>query len=152
MKRIKNKEQYENAVYIAVEYFNDGKYEKSLDNFLELSEYNYDNLKVHEMLAYNYIKINELAKAKKEFKLFLKMAGSKHKIKKMKSFNEVIKDLRDEKIVKKDYNKVVKKKKNITINDTQAVFEMGFIYLAKKRYKEAEKVFSQFKDRIALSN
>lgn len=64
----------------------------------------------------------------------------------VKSFDAAIKEIGDEKEVKKEYKKILKKKKkDITISDTRAAIKMGMIYMSRKKYKEAEHIFAKFK-------
>ncbi len=64
----------------------------------------------------------------------------------IKSFDDSILEIGDERKVKREYQKILKKKKkDITISDTRVAIKMGMIYMSKMKYKEAEEIFKKFR-------
>lgn len=152
MKLIKRSQQYESAVDKAVEYYNNKKYKQSLLKFQELAEFNFENLKVHEMLSRNYIMLNNINKAEKEYDIYVELVKKKNIFLKVKSFNDIIKKLDDPEKIKKKYDRLLKRKKLPTIEETGTAIELGFIYLSQKKYKKAEKMLLEFKDKFIQNN
>ncbi len=151
MAKIKNFQEYEQLAKEAMEFFYSEKYEISLKLFLSLADYNPDNLKIHEMLTYNYLKLDEVEKSKKEFDIFLKLSKEQKNISlSIPSFEDMIEDIGDQDSINNEYQLVLEKNTNeLKLEDTKKVFNMGFLHMSKGNYKEAEKIFKHFKKQLS---
>ncbi len=148
MKKIKDFKQYEKITYEAAQDFSKKKYNDSLKKFKLLADYNFENLKVHEMLVYNYLKLEEIEKSEEEFEVLLKLAREKNIHLQLKSFDELVDETEDIEVLEEHYEQILEKKnEEVSLyEDTKTVFDLSFKYMAEGKFEEAEKIILSFKD------
>lgn len=143
-------QQYETLTYQGAELYNQQDFESALDIFIKLSENNWDNPKVHEILSYIYLNLGNVEKSKEEFHIYMDLLRRENPdLIQPRSFDEIVEDAGELVKVKAEYDKIMKKK---TCKDPFAQFEiparLSVLYMSEGKYKKAEEVLVKYKERF----
>jgi Flp pilus assembly protein TadD len=142
--KIDSREIYEKVVLEALELYHQSEYSKALEKFLRLAEYNFQNMKVHEMLGYIYLKLDLIQKAEEEYEILMKLAKEKNIEFKKPTFEELVEAAGDEGEALRQFEALEASGfEDFSPEETKVVINLGLIYMAKGKYREAEKIFEK---------
>ena len=147
----KKYDEYKKIILEAIKDYNSQNYKSALKKFKKMSEINYDNTKIHEILAYLYIKLNSINKADEELDLIKEILNknSSDQDQKLEDINNLIFDENEIIILKKEYEEILKQPKSYNFSkEFKVVKKLSDIYLSTKQYKEAENVLDEYKKKF----
>lgn len=151
-KRIENQDQYKEMTYEAVENFNKDQFQEALQKFQTMAEANPTNAKVHEVLCFIYLKLEDIEKAEEEFKICCDLMEKQHPglvLKKDKTFEQQVREAGDPKTLQKDYDKIITSKEKVDLfHDMETVAKLSVVYMASGKFKKAEKLLLEFKEKL----
>lgn len=140
---------YKESVIRAADAYNKKEYENALEKFLALVELNPENEKVHETLAYIYIKLSDLKKADHHYKILLSLMKKKDPNFKIPlTLDEVIKELEHPKELEKRFFQIMKSEDvQSGVSGTRTSIQLSMHLMARGHYDKAEKVLSAYKSK-----
>ena len=158
MSGIQNFDKYKSVTDEAANLYNSGDYRNALRGFQELVKVNPRNRKLHETLAYIYLKLNDLKNAEREFQIVMQLAASgEGAAMPIRSFEQIIKDIGEPAKIEAEYKKVMTT--GVSANEmvrSRAPIQLGMLYMARGQYKKAEEILIGFKNKfegaVALSS
>lgn len=145
------KETYEKRTYEAAEFFNSGEYRTALKMFLELEEANPKNRKVHEVLVFIYLKLEEFTKAQRQYDILLKLMRDDNPSFsfELKSFDEVVAEAGSFEDARSAYDEIIRQETvQDPFADSQAAVKLALHYMAQKDFSKAEDIVTEFRDRF----
>lgn len=154
MIKISGFEDYRKVSEEGAALYNKGDYKAALTRFKALAEANFNNFKVHETLAYIYLKLNDPVSAEKEYRIAIEIAKKENiAVPRERTFDEVVRDIKmdagDTKKLVADYQRIMKE----AVSPEEAkkhvgtAISLGILYMAKGQYSEAEKILNNYKNR-----
>lgn len=140
------KSDYEKKVYRAVDEYNKGDFQAARKTFTELSENNYQNLKVHEMLSLVCIKLDDLETAEKEYNIYLELLQQQNPgIKRPPSFEEAIERLPEREHLEEEYDELMKTDPAADEQFSAGIpVSLSMSLMAEGHYDEAEQVVTRY--------
>lgn len=147
MSEITSFEKYRDFAGKAADVYNAGEYKKALEMFQELSRVNYDNIKVHETLAYIQLKLNNVAMAEKEFEIVLELARKRNQLVHLpRTFDELVRQMGDVRELEQDYKRIMTAPvPKGELLQTRTAIHLGIHYMAQGKYKQAEEILVKYK-------
>ena len=143
--------EYKKIIFEAIYDYNTHNYKSALEKFNKISKIKYNNTKVHEILAYLYIKLNFINKAEEELNLIKEILNenSTYQDHEFEDINNLISDKNDIIILKKEYEKILNQPKSYNfIKEFEVVKKLSDIYISIKQYKKAENVLEEYKKKF----
>ncbi len=143
-------EQYESLTYSAAGKYNKSDYETALDMFLRLAENNWENPKVHEVLANIYLKLNRIDKSREEFHIYLDLLKRDDpSIILPRSFDELVEEAGEMDATRSRYDKIMKKRSHPEpFADFDVPAKLSILYMSIGDYKKAEQVLVKYKEKF----
>ncbi len=140
-------DSYKELTLQAVDDYNRKDYEKALSKFKEMEEANYGNPKVHELLTYIHLKLDDLKNAEKQYKVYRELLRAENPdIYEERTFEELVGDAGNIKEVEKDFKKIMKKSKDLDpIKDFEIPSKLSVLYMANGQYDKAEEILVEFR-------
>lgn len=154
MSREKNKnistfEEYKDLTIEAVGDFNEKDYNKALPKFEELVKVNNKNTKLHELLAYLYLKKGDVESAEREFQALIELEREKNPdIWKPKSFEELVSEAGDLAEMEEKYNSLFEKNDFDPFESLEIPAKLSLLYMNRGEYEKAEEVLIRFRDEV----
>lgn len=151
---IQTSDEYRGIALKAAGLYNEKKFQQALEEFKKLAEYNPSNAKVHEVLAYIYLRLEQPQQAQEEYELYYRYALEQNpRLKKIPSFDEVVNSTRDEKILKEEYAKLIEAKSDADILANSSVpIELAIQQMHQGDYQQAEKTIQQYIDKFVTGS
>lgn len=145
-------EKYKKIVLEAVNDYNNRNYKDALVKFKKMSEINYQNIKIHEILAYIYVKQNDIEKAEEELNLIksiLNKGSSFDNFSEIENKNDLNFDGNEFLKLEKEYDEILKQTelKNFS-KDLEIITTLSNLYMSIKEYKKAEDILENYKKRF----
>jgi len=140
--------EYKELTVEALELYHAGDFEEALFKFLYLAEHNPNNAKVHEMLAYLYLKKDNLEKAEQEYQIYKTLLVSENSYLEIpeRSFEDVVQDAGDFEELSEEYNRIMSKDRELDLfEDGHIASALSLHYFARGDYQSAEQVLENFK-------
>ena len=147
----KKYDEYKKITLEAIKDYNSQNYKSALKKFKKMSEINYDNTKIHEILVYLYLKLNIIKKAEEEFNLMKEILNknSSYQDQEFEDINNLISDEIDIIILKKEYEEILNQPESYNFNkEFKVVKKLSDVYMSAKQYKEAENVLEEYKKKF----
>lgn len=152
MTRIYNYDEYREITFEAVEDFNHKDYDQALQKFLDLSETNPNNPKVHEVLVLIYLKLDMLEKAQEEFEAYQKLLGNSipgFSLPERKTFDQLAEEAGDPVELERACETIMSGTEKLDPwQSTDTVSKLGIIYMAQGEYRKAEELLLEFKQKL----
>ncbi|OHD54061.1 MAG: hypothetical protein A2Y33_10105 [Spirochaetes bacterium GWF1_51_8] len=148
-KKIKSQEDYKDITVEAVEQFNKKDFKAALDKFLEMEQSNPENPKVHEILVYIYLNLQDPVNAEKQYKLYinlLKKENPSFKLPATRTFDELVDEAGDLAELENRYNELMSQESIPNLyHDLDVAAKLSVLYMSKGEFKKAEEVLLCFK-------
>jgi predicted Zn-dependent protease len=151
MFEIKNIDEYEILTLDAVEDYNRKDYNKALKKFLSLEKANPNNIKIHEVLAFTYIHLNKLDKAKEQYKICKELFIKQHPHIKFaeRSFEDLVGEAGEKQKAEREYNKIMRARKSEKILASFDIpSKLAILYMSEGKYDKAEKILKDFRKKV----
>lgn len=148
-------DNYKDLTLQAVDDYNRKDYQAALKKFNQMEKENYANPKIHELLAYIYLKLNDLTNAEKQYDIYREMLRAENPdiVLDEITFEELVGSAGDLKEVEKDFKKIMKKKKDLDpIKDFEVPSKLSVLYMSNGQYDKAEEVLIEFKKKYIDSS
>ena len=151
-KKIETFEEYEKYTISAAELFNKKDYEKALEQFLQMSEYNYDNFKVHETISVIYLKLNRVEEAQKEYNIAIELMKKKNiDISSPRPFAEIIEEFEDIETLEEKYEVIIASEEHKEKKNTRLPIQIGMQYMAQGEYEKAVEFLNAHKEKYFVT-
>ncbi|MGL4561598.1 MAG: hypothetical protein ACRCV0_04840 [Brevinema sp.] len=127
-------------------------YIDALQNLVNLEISNFEHLKVHELLADLFLKINQLNLAKEQCQICAHLINKQYEtpteLYELRSFDDLVQDAGNIDTVKNEYQHIMTKE--ITNENfhhgTKISLNFATLLISQKQYKEAEKILTAYKN------
>lgn len=149
--QIKRYYKYKKIIFDAINDYKTHNYQSALEKFNKISKIKYNNTKVHEILAYLYIKLNLINEAEEELNLIKEILNKKSSFQghELDDINNLISDKKDIIILKKEYEEILKQPKSYNFSkEFKVVKKLSDIYISVKKFKKAENVLEEYKKKF----
>jgi len=151
-KKIETFEEYEEYTISAAELFNKKEYEKSLEQFLQMSEYNFDNFKVHETISVIYLKLDRVEDAQKEYNIAIELMKKKNiNVATPRPFAEIIDEFEDMETLEGKYKSITTDESSENKKDTRLPIQIGMRYMAEGEYDKAVEFLNTHKEKYFVT-
>jgi tetratricopeptide (TPR) repeat protein len=151
MKKITTRDEYTEITLSAANDYNRRDYEQALDKFKKMAGVNYENDKIHEVLAYIYLNLGNIEMAEKEFAIFKKLMSSRREcmIRRVTvSFEDLLETMDNTMILEVEHEQVMESEKLQDPDEAiRVVSELACRYMSEGNNEQAELVLSRFKER-----
>jgi tetratricopeptide (TPR) repeat protein len=150
MKKITTRDEYTEITLSAANDYNRRDYEQALDKFKKMAAVNYENDKIHEVLAYIYLNLGNIEMAEKEFAIFKKLISAEESDDQSVtvSFEDLLDTMDNTMILEVEHEQVMESE-NLQDPDEaiRVVSELACRYMSEGNNEQAELVLSRFKER-----
>jgi tetratricopeptide (TPR) repeat protein len=150
MKKITTRDEYTEITLSAANDYNRRDYEQALDKFKKMAGVNYENDKIHEVLAYIYLNLGNIEMAEKEFAIFKKLISAEESDDQSVtvSFEDLLDTMDNTMILEVEHEQVMESE-NLQDPDEaiRVVSELACRYMSEGNNEQAELVLSRFKER-----
>ncbi|MES0489191.1 MAG: hypothetical protein ABUK01_04315 [Leptospirales bacterium] len=153
-KKIQTFEEYEKQTISAAEFFNKKEYNKALEQFLLLSEYNYDNFKVHETISVIYLKLDRVEEAQKEYDIVIELMKKQNiNLSETRSFAEIINEFEDIETLQGKYEDLTanEESKETEKKSTRLPIQIGMQFMAQGEYEKAIEFLNAHKEKYFVT-
>jgi tetratricopeptide (TPR) repeat protein len=148
-------DEYKELTLLAVDDYNRKDYQAALKKFSKMEKENYANSKIHELLAYIYLKLEDLKNAEKQYRIYRDMLRAENPeiVLDEVTFEDLVGSAGDIKEVEKDFKKLMKKTKDLDpIKDFEVPSKLSVLYMSNGQYDKAEQVLVEFKEKYIHSS
>lgn len=142
-------DEYKELTHAAAEDYNAGRAKEALEKFLTLEKHNPNNAKLHEVLSYVYVKLENPAEAQKHYQRYVELLLEQHPDwKKPPTFDEAV----DEVFKRHGSLKEIEEKWEQEMEEgaeeisNTLPFDLSLAYMANGDYQKAEQVATRFRD------
>jgi len=152
MKQITSKEEYRQITLAAANDYNKKDYQKALKKFLKMADVNYDNDKLHELLAYIYLNLDQLDKAEEEFAIFRSLIRENNPgitPEELPTFEDLLARTSDTNLLEIETEQIMESK---ILNDPDKaisiISDLATRYMAEGKPDKAEDILTHFKEKF----
>ncbi|MGL4394751.1 MAG: tetratricopeptide repeat protein [Brevinema sp.] len=144
--------QFDQVLLHAEELLKNGDYTNALKELLSLEVTKFDNIRVHELLADLYLKINKLDLAKEQCQICAHLIGSQYEtspeLHEMRTFEDLVHEAGDIGEVTEQYKTLMANSVNHENfhQGTKVAFNFATLLMAQNKYPEAERVLRAYKE------
>lgn len=150
-------EEFDNIFLRAEKNIDNGDLIEALQDLVNLEVTKFDHLPTHELLADLFLKLNQIDLAKEQCQICANLINKQFtpsiSFSDLKSFDQLVKDAGNIKEVHTQYLEIM----NIDINDenfhegTKIALNLATLLIADNKYKEAEQILINYRDRYLMS-
>ncbi|MFW5689057.1 MAG: tetratricopeptide repeat protein [Spirochaetota bacterium] len=149
---ISNAQRYTEATYEAVELYNRGDFAGAIERLREMARVNPDNIKVHEVLSYAYLRAGEVERAERELELIREIAGRLNpdlEFPERLSFEDLAAETELADDLEARYRELLRSASaGDMVRNSGIASRLSIKLMARGSYEEAEQVLVRYSDRL----
>ena len=145
-------ESYRQLTLEAADEYNRKNYESALEKFLRLCEVNYKNPKIHEVLVYIYLNLENVNKASEEYDICIRLmqeSDPNFKAPIQKNFDELVSEAGNRDELEKQAREVMETTDGEKIiGQIETISKLSVIYMSQGEYAKAEELLCRYKEKL----